>query len=765
MKIFITLVGLILSLGAIHAQSAQAFGRCFGGCFLQRQDKTFAKGDEVQFYLPGTDKVVDGSVMELLGTGACRVKYLQPELQVEVTTVVSSRRLWKKGETPAERPPGYNSEGAGKGGDSAESNKPKPIRTWKAATGHKIVARLVALEGETVKLQKEDGTPVSIALNKLSLTDVNYVKNIGQNNLERRKITEKPEIPFSSNRLKLSGGRWEFKHDPSVETNYSLGLETVLMSDPVGFGSNNRSRNRWSSRGRSGRTSGRFGRGTAGETSSWRDKKLDYEFGQWTMAQDGKRCFMIANSKFDQGCLIQGMNFETGELEFSEKIDGQGIAISPDGRLVALLQTPRSNSRRGELIIKETGEGGAVLQRHTVKAFSDKSGYAPQAGYFMNNSTLVTVGRRIVAINLDRKTGYCTTPFPKNAWLVDSALSPNRKHVALLSPGGIFIYDVSRGKPIGTIVFSDPDDSLDGMSSIDSSRIDTTRIGQMAVGRITFSGDGSKLAFCSAANSSITIYDLATGKVKRELPSHGIQVVKSVSWPSPRFLLLDNTHLFDLKLGVSVWKFKTEGSFFNPLFHMGQNTYLNNDGERGLTPISLPLERIAGEADELEIEDSIVLKEGDDYRLEMDTGFARSDLTKIEEHFEKQLGKRGITYNEESKNVFYLTVTESDEESAIIEMGNDQTTTVRYTPTTCKVELEIEGDLKWEVVRENTFSGGALVGQQNESPQQAIERICKPKLTTFSGLQFPSRFVLFPNGSDVLGESTISSDGVEDVDD
>ena len=54
---------------------------------------------------------------------------------------------------------------------------PFEYRTWIDSTGrHRVVARLLAVEGDTVRLQREDGRLASIAVERLSSDDEQYVR-------------------------------------------------------------------------------------------------------------------------------------------------------------------------------------------------------------------------------------------------------------------------------------------------------------------------------------------------------------------------------------------------------------------------------------------------------------------------------------------------------------------------------------------------------------------------------------------------------------
>ena len=713
-------------------------------------------GDKVQFEHRG--ETYSGIVEHTSLPGKFMVRYTKPGDPVENTHVkfLKPDEMTKLADSPNSNSlnsnPGGGRRGNARGHQNAVVQNSNPFRKWKAANGKReFDARFVEVKGAKIVLELQDGTTVEEETAQLSSEDNLYVVNFVKNDLTRRKIRDRASVPFVSNRRSLKATGWKFVPDdqsPSFELpEVSLRLET-----PVGFGSGGR--RSWSGGGagrpgpgrRSSRFSSRFGGNNGvpvGNGGFTRPKVLDYDFSQWVMAGDGERCFLLANSNFDQGCVIQGLNFATGEIEFNEEIDGQGLGISTDGKLVAFLQTSRQGDVRGEMIIKEVGKEGNVIERFPVKSFMDDSGFGPRGGYFMNQSILATVGTRIVATDVQRKSGYCTTNFPKNVGLQETAISPNRKILAMESPGGIFLFDVSKAKPVGTILF-------DGFES----------------GKIAFSNDGTKLSHVSL-QSGIKTYDLKTGNLLKQHPADGTFFSKTLSWPHPRFLLFDEKVLFDLELGVVVWRFQHIGNIFNPMFHLGGSTFLAHGNGGMLTPVTLPLERIEKSLKGISIEDSTVLKKGDDFSIEMDLPFGAGDNAKIQDRFQLQLEARGIKYNENSSNVFRCVVEYGEPDTAIINMSRtdeEKTVTVNFTPSKSIVQLLIDGDVQWQRVRKNQFTGGTLVGDGSETPQQAANRICNPNVSHFSGMRFPGRFMLFPNGKDIMGESRVSQDGVKDID-
>lgn len=689
-------------------------------------DNEFKLGDEVEFYYSHTDRVAFGVVTNISPGGLRYTIYYPVRGGNTRRDSVQVDAVWLKGAEKKPLPKFYRKVEPLGSVYAFEKAKPKPFREWTAGGGKfTLNARFVSAPKKSVELEKEDGSTITVELSKISEADREYVADILKNSTARRRVQGDPVIPFSKNRLKLKPGQWDFKYEPDEKADYSLPQNDVAMAEPVGFGARREGFYDWTP----------LALGEDPETFESRD--VTYKFSQWVMAQDGRRCFLAANS-YREASLIQGFDFISGELEFAELIDGRTLAISQDGSKVAFAQTYQGFGR-GELIVKEIGIDGKVLQRRVIKSFADDEGYNPQAGYFMNDSVLVTVGRRIVAFDIDKGTGYSTTPFPKDARLLDFAISPNRKHIAMASAGGIFLYDVARGKPIGAI------------------RTDLTYWTKMA-----FSPDGTKLVVSTDIRGVLKLFDLKTGEQIGDTIYHGKWIKDSLAWAHPRFILIDYKHAFDLELGVFLWEFKPKGDFFNPIFYMGGNTFMINDGNLRLSPVGYPMERIANEASSLSLEDAVVLEKGDSYAINLSTGFDQRDNDKIIESFQRQLDFRGLTYDENSQNIFYCTVDYGNEKTTKIRMKKDDFRAIRYTPSTCSIELEIDGVLKWNHKRVNTLGGGTLYGQRGESPQQAADRICRPKVSNFTTVGFPNKFILFPNGKAILGSSVIDRDGVTD---
>lgn len=63
------------------------------------------------------------------------------------------------------------------GNSGAQAPRQQMLRTWTDAKGRKVEARLLAVEGDTVRLEKPDGKPIAVPLSRLSQEDQDYAKS------------------------------------------------------------------------------------------------------------------------------------------------------------------------------------------------------------------------------------------------------------------------------------------------------------------------------------------------------------------------------------------------------------------------------------------------------------------------------------------------------------------------------------------------------------------------------------------------------------
>lgn len=640
---------------------------------------------------------------------------------------------------------------------------PRKLRKWTGKSGSKTIdATLSEIKQDSVVLKKKNGKTVTVKIDTLSESDQAYVDRMRDSSLERRAVTKSPKVPFGSKRKKLASKKWSFKTHP-IEGQLPTGnfnsveLPLAVSIDPMGmvaddanggmFGMPGESQLDVSASGRGGR-SNRMRGGTSGRLRGsgrgMRGNRRQYEpFRIWetTFSEDGKRLFVLANQVIGQNCAVIAIDLTTNKIISSERLDAFALAISTNGQRVALVQTGGAE-KRGELIFRRVGDT-EIIKRLPIEASSAlNGGFRVCRGAFMNDSTLISVGNEIVGLDVESGKGYATQRFPFGTMLESFAISPNRKHIAVMSFDGILLFDAARGKPMGSIPFGD---SFSGDSCV-------------------FSPAGDRVAVFSRSASMLNLYDLKTGKLSNSIAVEDTGIDKRISWPDQRFILVGEGTLLDVELKTKVWDFAIADRQDSGLIHIRDHWYLYSDGSTNVCPIELPLADIRGELDNFDVEASKVLGEGDTFSLELDLPFSAADRDEIFEKLRRNLENRKFVFDENSKNVFTCFVQDGDRESKQIRVGgtirDPELKRASWTTTYSCIELVVDGQLKWEKRSTNSPNRGNIVSQRNENLDATIRRLASPKPSQFFGSSLPQQFFSFPGGDNVLGRSSVSLDGV-----
>ena len=116
--------------------------------------------------------------------------HLTPELNLLVTIPPTDDRLVLRTvslDVRKDEKGGRRRDGGDPKTDAPKPDAPKrdgdanPLRSWTAKSGsYRTVARFIDLDGDKVVLEKEDGTRVTVPLDKLSEADVEYAKRIAE---------------------------------------------------------------------------------------------------------------------------------------------------------------------------------------------------------------------------------------------------------------------------------------------------------------------------------------------------------------------------------------------------------------------------------------------------------------------------------------------------------------------------------------------------------------------------------------------------------
>ncbi len=640
---------------------------------------------------------------------------------------------------------------------------PRKSRKWTAKSGGTTIeATLTEITNDSVVLKRKNGKAVTVKVDSLSEGDQKYIDRMRDSSLERRAVLDSPTVPFGSKRKSLATKKWNWKAHPvegqvptgtyrSVELPMAVSIDRLgMVADDANsgmFGTLGESQLAMASEGQGSRAQGglggrrRVGAGRGGRGRGMRNQFGPFHIWESTFSEGGTKLYVLANQVEGQNCAVIVIDLATNEIESSERLDAFALAISTKGERVALLQTG-GDEERGELIFRRVGDS-EILKRLPVVAPSEiGGGFRVCRGAFMNDSTLITVGNEIVGLDVESGKGYATRQFPLGTMLESFAISPNRKQIAVMSFEGVLLFDAARGKPIGSIAFGD---SISGDSC-------------------AFSPSGDRLAVFSRSASLISLYDLKTGKLYDSVAVEDTGIDQRISWADERFIMIGEGTLMDLELKTKVWEFTIADGRDSGLTHIRDHWYLYSDAGTNVCPIELPLSEIGRQLEGFDIADAKVLGEGDTFALELDLPFSETEKDEIFKKLRDNLEKRKFVFDESSKNVFVCYVQDGDRESKQIRVGgtlrDPELREASWTTTYSCIDLEVNGEIKWEKRSTNSPNRGNIVRKRNESLEATIQRLASPQPSQFRGGSLPQQFFSFPGGNNILGQSSISLDGL-----
>jgi hypothetical protein len=145
--------------------------------------------------------------------------------------------------------------------------------------------------------------------------------------------------------------------------------------------------------------------------------------------------------------------------------------------------------------------------------------------------------------------------------------------------------------------------------------------------------------------------------------------------------------------------------------------------------------------------------------------FGPGEQQKIHSSLAKQLQSEGFTLEQGASTVFSLRVERRPaKQSQVREFGapriNNPGETVTYTPTVCSIQLTRDGTVLWSQSRLNSpFT--VFDCEENETSQQAVNRICQPTPNFFFTVRLPKPGFLMPEGEPYLGGTSFTANGIQ----
>ena len=470
-------------------------------------------------------------------------------------------------------------------------------------------------------------------------------------------------------------------------------------------------------------------------SGSLADKPFHSRLTNFVVSTNKQFAATTSTNAFDDFSELITIDIQNSKANPNQKIplkDCKMLAISPSGKTVATFKDGWG-SAPGRVDFWRT-EDGNLRQTASWKTagFHDRDGFAPKQGFFVDETRLLTIGKRVALWD-------CETAASLYSFQVSNttpAFSPNKKQVAVASQDSVYLISVNDGKVLGTI--DDAGASLGGLA---------------------FSQNGRFLAGYSRQNGAIRIWDLNDGELIQQMAAPGGSA-SSIQWVGNRYLLISNNALMDVELRATVWNYNMMNG---KVFSAGDGRFWIVTKTK-LVPVKLPHKKLTKLTGNLDPEELLVLKPGVSVGLELNLPFRPNEQKEIRDTLTAQLEGAGVTIGNSADYQLKLTVKKGKRQTTEMSgfhdpFGRRGTQKISFTPNTCHIALTRGDAVLWQ--KSATYSAGGIIHlNEGESAQAAATRLCQPKPGFFTNVKIPPFIAVLP-GNKPLGVSSITNAGLQ----
>lgn len=423
------------------------------------------------------------------------------------------------------------------------------LRTWTDSTGRfTLSAKFVSVQDGQVTLAREDGSEMTIALEKLSKADQEYV--------EKTK-SESPFQPAGDNPFQRAGDSPFARVEPGSRTSGGGARESVQekMQRLRSGGVRGASRARPSESGVDWSQSSPVALDAAG--AEWElappapgslgfrprtaafPSKTDF-FEKLTgvainpVAKKAVVGFTLAKHGTEGTSRIVFCDVERGRTLASGESPGQmmPLALHDDGDHVLMRRNEFGFGNLDRLEIWSL-EGRDVVQSRVWVPYETGVG-GPQDvmwAEFVDRSTLATCSRagKVALWDVASMQPACHFQLANGSV---PALSPDRKWIAFCSADRVGVFDLEKREVIA--VQETPT--------------------QLTWPQVAFSPSGSKIG--CVANDRILVWDTASGHLEKNFTTPGIHINGGIDFPDDGFILAKNEFLIALDTQLKLWQYQ-----------------------------------------------------------------------------------------------------------------------------------------------------------------------------------------------------------------
>jgi len=612
------------------------------------------------------------------------------------------------------------------------------VRTWSDAKGkNKIKAKFVKLDGDTVTLEKEDGDEVEIELKKLSAADQKFVADAMKD--EDNPFKNKSDDPFKSKAKPKKGSTTKEKDSDDDSGGPKTVAVNLANAEQIALGA---------------------------PGDEW---KIEVPVGEGRPAGSKPKAIPLPNkANFFEG--IKSLAFSRGDKSKVVAVGFLWDAHNTEGGLsrIALCDlntgkcAPPASSPGKMVPIAVHDDGRQIVMRREEFGFGNQDRlevWTPKGAKVSKSVSWIPYegdqggprdvmwaefvdGQRLLTSSRNGKVVLWKFPEIEPIFqfhTVDGAvpaLSPDRKLIAYSNGSDVGLINIDKQE----VVAQQPTPN------------------KLQWPYMAFSPTGKRIA--CVAFDKVLVWDVATGKLEREIPCTGIHVHGSIEYPDDNFVLAGGKFLIDVENQLKLWTFNG-GEQVRAVDGITYFAVTDGDKKPGaLVPLQLP----HGPAKDLlkkALTDPalFVLRAGSSVRIDVN---GIPDAAQ-RERVANALSKRLETIECKGGTTGTIDIVATVEGPKERELQFIHTGTYKFKEYLMKVKFVYQGQSAWESVQTNApFIVHLKNGENMEGHLRQQE---KPNYEFFDQVQLP-KFLQKPSaggaagGSLTLGQSNVTVNGI-----
>ena len=593
------------------------------------------------------------------------------------------------------------------------------FRTWSNSTGKfTIEAKLVEVIDSKATLQKKDGRLIKLPLKKLSKKDIAFVE-------ELRKNAADPDNPFAAGEAnpfaggEAPSGRSKKRDGGVVTVDVSQVLPDTTLTDekwrvvidaPIDDG------------GQRKLTTRPITVAPVSEKRAFHDKRA-----RPVVDRAAKLVAVSASNAFSDSSALAVIDLATGENVAAEALpieDLKVFAIDTDNK--QLLTFVKERGRKpGRIEFRDFGDLRSPVKIWQTADFFQDDGFRPKHGFIVGPNRLLTLGDNIVLWDIESaQTKYVIEIGRASIDIEKVAFSPTQKTLAFVTKKSVSLVDVASGELHGVI------------SAEESPQA------------IAFSPTGDFLAGIDSGGQ-VWVWDLHENQMVQQFKSDGR---RSLVWVDERHLLVDNKDLLNIEYRVCVWQYEPEHR--SEIVGLGNGDFLLQT-KKNLLTLKLPHSDLSSKIEELDPEDLLLIRPGDEFAIDFDLPFDSAEQKKIRESLEERMQEMGHSVNAQAEMTLRGRVTTGKRQTTKVKSWDNRgpTTNITYKASRSTIEILKDDKVIWET---SYYHGPAhmIHTRGDETLQEYADRVSKVTPSLFYSFKIPTNLATLPGGKP-LGKSRL----------